>query len=82
MAAGSSVTWTHYSVRYEVTCGKKARVRVDGPLHPHGRGHLLALALPLYPLARPARTGCCVCVDAARPHGCGADAQKNKKIKK
>jgi hypothetical protein len=31
MAVGSSVTWTHCSVRYEVTWGKKARVRVDAP---------------------------------------------------
>jgi hypothetical protein len=34
MAAGSSMTWTHCSVRYEVTWNKKARVRADAPLHP------------------------------------------------
>jgi hypothetical protein len=34
MAAGSSMTWTHCSVCYEVTWNKKARVRADAPLHP------------------------------------------------
>jgi hypothetical protein len=96
MAAGSSVTWTHYSIRYEVTWGKKARVRADSPqrprghrrvradatMRPCGRGHLLTLALPLYPFARPARTGCCVRADAARLRRRGADVRKFKnKIK-
>jgi hypothetical protein len=29
MAAGASVTWTHCSVRFEVTWGKTVRVRAD-----------------------------------------------------
>jgi hypothetical protein len=36
MAAGSFVTWTHCSVRYEVTWDKTAHVRADTPLRSHG----------------------------------------------
>jgi hypothetical protein len=32
MAAGSSVTWMHCSVRFEVTWGKTRRVRADAPM--------------------------------------------------
>jgi hypothetical protein len=40
MAAGSSETWMHYSVRYEVTWGKKARIRADSPLRLRGHQHI------------------------------------------
>jgi hypothetical protein len=53
MSVGSSVTWTHCSVRYEVTCSKMARVRADGPVHPHGHTHVGA---DIGSLAGPART--------------------------
>jgi hypothetical protein len=36
MAAGSSVTWTHYSVHHKVTSGINRRVRADAPLRPRG----------------------------------------------
>jgi hypothetical protein len=37
MAIGSSMTWTHCSVRYEVTWGSNSRIRVDAPMGPRGR---------------------------------------------
>jgi hypothetical protein len=48
MAVGSSVTWTHCSIRYEVTWGKKARICEDTPLRPHGHERIRANA-PLCP---------------------------------
>jgi hypothetical protein len=36
LAAGSSVTWMHCSVHYEVLWDKKACVRADAPLGPRG----------------------------------------------
>jgi hypothetical protein len=70
MAVGSSVTWTHCSVRYEVTWGSDSRVRVDAPMYPRRRecvradapmrpcrptlSHLPAPCPPPYPFARPA----------------------------
>jgi hypothetical protein len=37
MAAGSYVTWTHYSIRYKVVSGVNRRVRADEGVHPRGR---------------------------------------------
>jgi hypothetical protein len=64
MAAGSSVTWTHYSVRYKVTSRINRRVCADAltrslpPSHP----------LPSPPLSCLVRTQAAV-----------ADARKKKK---
>ena len=39
MAAGSFVTWTHYSVRYKVTLGVNRRIRVGAPMCGHNSVH-------------------------------------------
>jgi hypothetical protein len=80
----------HQLVRVDATLRPRARTRVRTNTstnartwaRPRGRGHFLALTLPLDLLAHPARIVCCVRVDAARLHGSGADAQKKNKNKK
>jgi hypothetical protein len=55
MAAGASVTWTHYSVLFEVTWGKKVRVRAD--IGPSARTSSPPSPLPPSPLPHPFQCG-------------------------
>jgi hypothetical protein len=78
MAVGASVTWTHYSVLFEVTWGKIVRVRTYATMHP--RGHrpdradeltsLPSPSLSLPPLPPPLRTQSAIRGDARNFFNC------------
>jgi hypothetical protein len=54
MAAGASVTWTHYSVRFEVTCCKTVRVRAMDAKGLHKGSSNIPFSLPSSPWPREA----------------------------
>jgi hypothetical protein len=58
MAAGSSMTWTHCSVRYKVTSGVNRHIRVDATKHPRTlpvRADATCSSPPSHPSRSPAR---------------------------
>jgi hypothetical protein len=57
MAAGASVTWTHFSVLFEVTWDKTVRIRTDATMCPRGRARVCA------DIGASARTRPCVRAD-------------------